>query len=233
MKFQTKISATKNGEHEIYGRKVLDLMKEHSFVEVLFLLWRGSLPTKQEEELMNVLLVAAAENGIESPSTFVPRISASVGNPMHVALAASALSIGENHGGAGEKSAEILASESSPDEIVASHTVIPGFGHKIYKDEDPRATLIHEKAKELGFSCIFFDRAYAIEKKLAEAKGKKIPLNIDGAMAAAMLELGLNPKFGKALFLIARMVGAASHVAEEMEQGNSYHRLGPEDVVSE
>ncbi|MDZ4231667.1 MAG: citryl-CoA lyase [Candidatus Pacearchaeota archaeon] len=230
MEFRTKISTTKDGKHEIYGYDVLELMKEHSFIDVVFLLWRGSLPEAREAELMNMILVAAAENGIEAPSAFVPRVSASVGNPMHVALASSALAIGEKHGGAAEACALLLQSGKSAEEIVKENKVIPGFGHKIYKEEDPRATLIHKKAKDLGFPCTFFDLAYEIERKISEAKGKKIPLNIDGAMAAAMLELKLDLRLGKALFLIPRLVGAASHILEEMEQANSYHRLGPEDV---
>ncbi|MDP2735849.1 MAG: citryl-CoA lyase [bacterium] len=233
MKFRTKISETKDGKHAIRGYDVLELMAKHSFAEVLFLLWRGVLPEEREAKLLETVLVAATENGIESPSVFVPRISSSTGNPMHVALAAGVLSIGERHGGAAEKCAFLLQSGKSARDIVEGNKIVPGFGHKVYKDEDPRAVLIHKKARELGFSCRHFELAYEVERELKEKKGKKLPLNIDGAMAAAMLELGLDWRYGKALFLIPRMAGAAAHVLEEQEQDNSYHRLEEGDVDHE
>src|SRR3989344_4651271 len=220
MNFHTRISKTEQGKHLIYGYDMLDLMQKHSFAETMMLLWRGNLPTEKEAKLLEMLLVAATENGIESPSVFVPRISASTGNSMHAALAAGALAIGENHGGAAEKCAYLLQSGKSAQEI-SEPSMIPGFGHKIYKEEDPRATVIYNMAKELGFSCKSFELAYEIESVLSEKKGKKIPLNIDGAIAAAMIELKLDWRLGKALFLIPRLVGAAAHVLEEYEQNNS------------
>ena len=149
---------------------------------------------------------------------------------MHVALAASCLAIGSKHGGAAESCAALLASDKTPDEIVVQEKVIPGFGHKIYKDADPRAAALYEKAKSLGFACKHFEKAYAIEAALAAKKGKKLPLNIDGAIAATLLELKLNPRLGKSLFMIARLVGASAHILEEMNQGNSYYRLEEGDV---
>jgi citryl-CoA lyase len=140
------------------------------------------------------------------------------------------LSIGKNHGGAGEAAAELLSSEASAAEIVEERKVIPGFGHKIYKDEDPRATAIYQKAKDLGFECTYFDKAYAVERALEEKKGKKIPLNIDGAQAAALLELGFDWRLGEAFFLMGRIVGMSAHVLEELEQKNSYHRLEESDI---
>ncbi|MDP2641667.1 MAG: citryl-CoA lyase [Candidatus Yanofskybacteria bacterium] len=231
MKFKTSISKTEDGKHLVRGHDILDLMRKHSFAEVLFLLWRGDLPQENEAKLLEAVLIAATENGVESPSVFVPRVSASTGNPMHVALAAGALSIGENHGGAAEQCARLLQLGKSAKEIVEENKIIPGFGHKVYKDEDPRAAVICQKAKELGFSCKYFDLAYEVETELAQRKGKKLPLNIDGAMAAAMLELKLDWRFGKAMFLIPRLAGAAAHVLEEMEQGNSYYRLEEGDIA--
>ena len=194
------------------------------------MLWRGDFPSLEEKELMEAVLVASVENGIATPSIFVPRISASVGNSMHVALAAGLLSMGENHGGAAEKCAKLLASDLKASEIAEQNKIIAGFGHKIYKDKDPRAEAIYEKAKKLGFSCKFFDLAYEIESELEKKAGKKIPLNIDGAIAAAMLELNFDPQFGKAIFALARLVGAAAHVKEEFDQKNSYHRLEDSDI---
>ena len=230
MKFKTDISTTKDGKHLIRGHDVVDLIKNHTFTETIFLLLRGDLPEKREAELLESMLIASLENGIEAPSLYVPRIVAASGNDFHTALAAGMISIGEKHGGAAEKAAELFASGKTAQAIVDEHKIIPGFGHKIYKDEDPRTTALFEKAKALGFSLQHFNLAHEIEQALAAKKGKKLPLNIDGALACCMLELGFSPKLGKALFLISRIVGMSAHVLEEYQQGNSYYRLEESDI---
>lgn len=234
MEFKTSISKTTDGRHEIYGKDLVELIEKHSFIEVVFLLLKGALPTENEAKLLNAMLVAAVENGIEAPSIFVPRIVAASGNAFHAALAGGMLAIGEHHGGAGEKAAQIFSSGKTAKEIVdeyeSAKKFIPGFGHKIYKTEDPRAAALYRKAKELGFSCKAFELAYAIEQELEQRKGKKLPLNIDGAQAACMAELGLDWRLGKALFLISRIIGMSAHVLEEIKQQNSFYRLNESDV---
>jgi citryl-CoA lyase len=230
VEFKTEISKTSEGKHKIRGYDLTELIKNKSFTDVIFLLWRGDFPSKEEKELLNAVLVAAVENGIAAPSIFTSRVSASVGNPMHLALASGILATGERHGGAVEKCAEILQSGLSPEEILSQFKMIPGFGHKIYKDEDPRASEIYQKAKSTGLSSKYFDLAYKIESKLENKKGKKLPLNIDGAMAAAMLEMKLDYRLGKALFSLSRLVGSAAHIVEEYNQNNSYYRLEESDI---
>lgn len=233
MKFRTRISKTEEGKHIVKGHDLTLLIKERSFAEVIFLLLKGNLPNKKEKDLLEAMLVASVENGIEAPSIFVPRIVAASGNKAHVALAAGMLAIGEKHGGAAEKAAMLFGSGKSAKQIVVEEDIIPGFGHKIYKEEDPRAAALYEKAKELGFSYKSFEFAYDIEKELEKKKGKKLPLNIDGALACSMLELGFDAKLGKSLFLISRIVGMSAHVFEEMEQNNSFYRLEEGDVEYE
>lgn len=237
MKFHTKISKTKDGKHSIKGYDLVDLIKTKSLSDVAFLLLRGDLPKENEKKLLEAMLVASAENGIEAPSIFVPRVVVSSGNDMHVALAAGMLSIGEKHGGAAQNAAKFFADhkDESSKTIIEEHKndIIPGFGHKIYKEEDPRAKALYEKTKELGFSCKFFDFAYNIGKELENKKGKKLPLNIDGALACCMLELGFDQELGKAIFLISRIVGMSAHILEEMKQGNSYYRLNETDISYE
>jgi citryl-CoA lyase len=237
MKFETKISKTENGEHAIYGMKMTELMKTHTFTEVIFLLYAGKLPTDGERALLDTLLVAASEHGIETPSAYVPRVSAASGNSVHTAMAAGMLAMGEAHGGAGEAAARMLARDDGPEEIVAEYTKakknIPGFGHRIYKDEDPRAAIIYAKAKEAGKdlqTLAPFEKAYAVEAALRESKGKKLPLNIDGAFAAATLAFGMRPDAAKALFVLARTAGMGAHALEELSQNNGYQRLDPSSV---
>ena len=75
-----------------------------------------------------------------------------------------------------------------------------------------------------------FDRGYALEAHLREQKRKTIPLNIDGAIAAALLTLKFDERVGDALFILPRMVGMTAHILEEYMQNNSYYRLSADDV---
>lgn len=233
MRFKTKISKTEKGVHLIRGENLVDLIKEKSFVEVLFLLWRGNFPSVEEKELVEAILVSSVENGIEAPTIFSSRVSLASGNSVNASLAAGLLAMGESHGGAAERCANILKSDLSATDIVEENKIVPGFGHKVYKDEDPRARAIFEKVKSLGLPSKYFDLAYEVEKELEEKAGKKIPLNIDGAIAAVMLDLNFDPYFGKAFFALSRLVGMSAHIKEEKEQKNSYYRLEQGDVIEE
>ncbi len=229
MEFKTNISKTEREGHAIYGNKVTDLMQHNSFTDVVFLLYSGRLPHDRERALLDAMLISAAEHGVETPSLYMPRVSVASGNSVHVGMAAGILGIGEAHSGAGEAAAEMLMRNETAQELVEEYVTkkihMPGFGHRVYKDEDPRATLIFTKAKDLGVSLQLFEKAYAIEAELEKAKGKKLPLNIDGAFAAAVLALGMKPEAAKALFVFARVAGMGAHAIEELEQANGYRRL--------
>ena len=229
MNIKTQISSQKGNQHYIRGKKLTDLIKDNSFMEVVFLLWRGSLPRRKEIQLFDAILVSCAEHGTSVPSLYVPRVSASVGNSMHTALAAGLLSTGTNHGGAIEPAAKLLVEttdiKTAVTKYLQAQQLLPGFGHRMYKIRDPRAKTLHDKAKQLNFPCAWFDKAYALEEELKKQKGKMVPLNVDGAAAAALLELGFNWRFGQAAFLLARLAGMAAHVVEEQNQHNPYYRL--------
>ncbi len=229
MKFETHISKTMNNEHHIYEQRVTDLMRTHSFTEVVFLLYKGALPDENERKFLDVLLVAGSEHGVEAPSLYVPRISVASGNSVHTAMAAGILAIGEVHGGAGEASAQLLLRQETPEVLVAEYEEknerLPGFGHRTYVDVDPRAEIIFEKAKETYLPLDAFTKAYAIEEALQKKKNKKLPLNIDGAFGAGIIALGMQPSVAKALFVLARVAGMGAHAIEEREQKNGYYRL--------
>lgn len=229
MHIKTDISDSHDNEHFIRGMPLVNLIRHHSFVETLFLLLRASMPTKAEETLLNALLVSAVEHDIEAPSLFTPRVSTSVGNAPQAALAAGILAIGPSHGGAGWEAAQLLASPETPQEIVRkyleAHTPIPGYGHRVYKDADPRVTILEEKTHASGITGTHFERARAIEQELEKQKGKHVPLNIDGAFAACILDLGFAPEVALEFFILARVAGMSAHINEERQQHNPYYRL--------
>jgi citrate synthase len=127
--------------------------------------------------------------------------------------------INEAHGGAGEPAMrlfyDIAKEKKVPEETVAKFIAekkrLPGFGHRLYK-KDPRAELIMETITRLGFPKTYFTIAREIEKVLGtQLPEKTLPLNIDGAIAAALCTLGWKPETSTALFIIARSAGLCAH----------------------
>src|SRR3989344_2243014 len=234
MKWKTAISVHKNGELYIGGKALTKLIENHSFTEAIFLVLKGALPNKREKEMFDAILVAPIEHGVEAPSAFVARTVASVGNPMNVALAAGFLATGDWHGGAIEQAARMFQSSRTPSQIVSGALSkkerVSGYGHKIYKDTDPRAKAIFAKAKKLKFYGKYVGRAIAIQKELEKQSGKKLPLNIDAAIAAIISELGFDWRLGKAFFALGRLPGIIAHAHEEMVNEKPYRRFEESDV---
>jgi citryl-CoA lyase len=234
MKWKTAISTHKDNELYIRGQALRTLVEKHTFAEVVFLLLGGRMPSAQEATMLNMVLVSCVEHGIEAPSAFSARVSASVGNPLHVALAAGMLATGEWHGGAIENAARYVQSNETPETIVASVRArgerLPGFGHKIYKDKDPRAEMLLEEAKKLGVAGRGVERARALETQLAQQSGKHLPLNIDGAIAAIITDLGFDWRLGNAFFLLGRAPGIIAHAYEETVNEKPYRRIDESDV---
>lgn len=234
MKWRTAISAHRENQLYIRGEKLETLIEKHSFTEAIFLLLKGNMPNEKETAILDVILVSMCEHGIAAPSTFVARTAISTGNPFNSALAAGILAIGDYHGGAIEKCAYYLQSgeraETIVENVLKNSGRIPGYGHKLYKDKDPRAESILKKAEKLGFYGKYATLALEIENELHSQKGKKLSLNIDGAVAAIMSELGIDWRLGKALFVLGRLPGLIAHTYEELTQEKPYRRLEEDDI---
>jgi citrate synthase len=160
---------------------------------------------------------------------------ANCGAPLQAAVAAGISAIGEHHGGAGEACAKILqealqvrptaSAEVLAGEIVAEFRAagqrLPGFGHRFH-DPDPRAERLLALAEEWGLSSTHVALARAIVAELKAATGRSLPLNVDGALAALISDLGIDWRYGKALFIIGRTAGLVTHVHEELMTGKPF-----------
>lgn len=232
----TKISGEVDGETVIRGYQLTDLISSLNFTQALFLVLKGELPTETEEKMINAILVASIDHGIGAPSTTAARISASVGNDLHTALAAGILSTGKFHGGAVEGAAKVFQNNidsKNAKEVVALFEEkgkrIPGFGHKLY-EVDPRTEALIKLAKKVSFPTKFIDYALEIQKELENKKGKKLPLNIDGIAAAVISEMGFPYQVANAFFLIPRVVGLSAHIAEEQSEEKPVRRLDEDEI---
>jgi len=221
----------------VRGYKLTEMLQKLSFTQAIFLVLKGELPNEKEETMLNAILVASIDHGVEAPSTTVARITASCGVPLSTAVATGVAAIGDSHGGAIEEAAkifqEIVEKGKSPTEIVEKARFkserIPGFGHKIY-DTDPRTLALIEVAEKNGLKGKYIEIALEIERELEKAVGKKLCLNIDGITAAIISEMGFDWKLGKGFFIIGRIAGLVAHVYEEQTREKPVRRISEDDV---
>jgi citrate synthase len=105
-----------------------------------------------------------------------------------------------------------------------------GFGHRIHT-KDPRTQKLFSLAEELGLAGKFIRIARAVEKGLEEFLGKRLPINVDGAIAALLCELDIPPEIGNAFFIIARVPGLVAHVHEEITRMRPMRKIDPQDYA--
>src|SRR6185436_5592125 len=152
----------------IRGHDITSLMKTSSYTDVFFLLHHGRLPSASERELLDAMMIAAADHGPGSPSAAAARLAAS-GNRQapEAALAAGILAIGDVHGGAGPACMELIAAgvarakdrsislEASAgqtvSESIATGERVPGLGHREHK-VDPRTAVLFGMARQHGIA---------------------------------------------------------------------------------
>jgi len=216
----------------VRGYDVTDLMRQAGFVDTVFLLHRDRLATAAEKRVLDAVLVAVADHGPGAPSCAAARLAAS-GNRQSIsaAIAAGVLAIGDEHGGAGEACMTLIAAslagaaaDNGADidaaaarafaQARASRTRIPGLGHRVHT-VDPRVSVLFELAADAGVAGAGIRFVRALEAA-ATAAGKPLPINIDGALAAVLHDMGFPPTAGKFIFIIGRVAGLTAEVAEEL-----------------
>ncbi len=219
MNWETEISSS--GEDAVVRGEKLENVMEMEFSDAIWLILKGEKPSEEESELFNTILSSSIDHGVGNPSTVAARTVQSGGNSMNTSVAAGIMALGDSHGGAIEEAMRILQSDKTAEHIVKQYLEeskrLPGLGHKVYKDEDPRAVKIIEKAETLGLAGKSIKKIQGIRDVLAEEKVDLV-LNVDGAIAAVMTDLGWEPELGKGFFIIARTPGIVAHVREEMDE---------------
>lgn len=105
---------------------------------------------------------------------------------------------------------------------------INGFGHRIHSN-DPRKVKLFSMASDLGLSGEYVEMALAIEKALADATGKNLPINVDGAIAALLCDLNIPVKLANAFFIMARLPGLVAHIYEEQTREKLMRKIDPTD----
>ncbi|MCJ7624635.1 MAG: citryl-CoA lyase [Anaerolineaceae bacterium] len=241
--WRTGITDVKPGEIRIQGYSIQDLIKHASFGDVVFLLFKGEWPLHGEGRLVEAILVSSADHSLAAPSADATRLVASCGVPLPSAVAAGVLAIGDYHAGAIEGCARTLLEGLSDEETDLGKAAailvnaarerkerILGYGHPVHKT-DPRVTALFEIAHELKLDSRWVPFALEVEKALEEKTGRHLPLNVDGAIAALLLEMGMDWRVGKAFFVISRSAGLAAHYLEQVSRERPFKAAKYNEII--
>ena len=210
-------------------RKGLPLVEPDRFLNhaanFLYML-TGERPSGTAARAFDVALILHADHELNA-STFAARVTAATLSDMHSAVTSAIGALkGPLHGGANEAVFRILEaidhSGADPVEYVrgmlAQKKKVPGFGHRVYHTEDPRATHLRKMSKELGESSgepKWFQISRRIEQFINE--DKKLNANVDFYSASTYHTLGIDLDLFTPIFAVSRISGWTAHVIEQLD----------------
>ncbi|MCW0215996.1 MAG: citrate synthase/methylcitrate synthase [Pseudonocardia sp.] len=188
----------------------------------------GAEPTARQAAAVEKYLIATVDHGFNA-STFTARVVASTGADVVSAVAAAIGAFsGPLHGGAPDRALASLDEIGTPDRIdewvrakVLAHDRIMGFGHAVYRTEDPRSRMLREVATELGGDLVEF--ATTVERRvveiLAELKPeRRLYANVEFYAGVVMELCGIPRPMFTPTFAVSRVIGWTANVLEQADE---------------
>jgi citrate synthase len=210
-------------------RKGKDLLEpDRSLSHAGNFLWmlNGQKPTETAEKALDIALILHADHELNA-STFAARVIAATMADMHSAVTGAIGALkGPLHGGANEAVMKILYAidKAGVDPVehvknmMAEKKKVPGFGHRVYTTEDPRATHLRRMSQDLGVKDNkpkWYDMSEKIEHYMNEANKKKLNANVDFYSASTYTTLGMDIDLFTPIFAVSRISGWAAHIIEQ------------------
>jgi citrate synthase len=208
------------------GKEVVEPDRSLSHAANFLLMLNGERPSATAERALDIALILHADHELNA-STFAARVTAGTLSDMHSAITSAIGALkGPLHGGANEAVFRILeaidTSGADPVEYVkgmlAQKKKIPGFGHRVYHTEDPRATHLRAMSRDLGNSSgetKWFEYSHKIEEFVKA--DKKLNANVDFYSASTYHTLGIDVDLFTPVFAVSRISGWTAHVIEQLE----------------
>jgi len=247
--WDTSIIDIHPGRIAIRGYPVEQLIGRVRFPEMIWLMLRGELPTREQGELLEAALVPGVDHGPHAPSIAISRMAVTCGLPVNGAMASAINVLDDVHGGAGQQCMELFreidAQPARDADLVdaasaviarrreAGEKMVPGFGHRFHPVDPRTAPLLALVAKAVGANVVtgrYAAIGNAVEKALGAIKKRHIPMNIDGVTAVVFCELGFEPELGRGLFVLSRSVGILAHAWEQKQRGGRIMGPMPRDI---
>ena len=194
----------------------------------LLLMLTGDRPSHVAAKALDVALILHADHELNA-STFAARVAAATLSDIHSATVAGIGTLkGPLHGGANAEVMQMLLSigeDAEPERIdsfvldmLSKKVKIPGFGHRVYRTEDPRATHLRQMSREVGTregQTNWFKISERIEALMKEKKG--INANVDFYSASTYYLLGVPIDLFTPMFVVSRVAGWTAHILEQYE----------------
>jgi len=183
----------------------------------------GNRPDQIKTRAFDIALILHAEHELNA-STFAARVTAATLSDIYSAIVSAIGALkGPLHGGANEAVMNMLLKIEEPDQVeeyiknlLAQKKKVMGFGHRVYRTEDPRATHLRRMSQELGQSTgepRWFEMSRRIEEFMKKEKG--LNANVDFYSATVYYYLGVVPDLFTPIFAVSRMAGWTAHVLEQ------------------
>jgi citrate synthase len=203
-------------------------------------------PDDEDVRAFDVCLVLHAEHGMNA-STFAARVTAATLSDMHSAVVSAIGTLkGPLHGGANERVMELLrelpdvaGTRAHVETMLAAKQRVMGFGHRVYRTEDPRATILRNYSKELGErhgDTRWYELTRAVEEAVHETKG--LYPNVDLYSASVYTSLGIPQRLFTPIFATSRMAGWTANIMEQhrdnrlIRPDSEYVGPAPRDYVA-
>ena len=197
-----------------------------------FLEIKGRLPSAQEAEVFNALLVTLVEHGM-TPQAMVTRlVNLAAPEALQAAVAAGLCGVGSVFAGGSEQTARVLQealanrddgkplaeiANSIVADFAARRQPIPGIGHPLHKPIDPRTPVLFGIAERNGFRGQYVELLEAVSRAAEVRLNRELPINATGAVGAILCELDFPWRICRGIAVISRAVGLVGHLAEEMK----------------
>jgi len=205
------------------GKPVLSPDPELGFAANFLYMLRGSVPDEEESRAIDLLMMLHADHGLNA-STFAARVAASTETDMHSALCAAISTLkGPLHGGANQKVMEMITQINNVEMVqeyiagmLSEGRRIMGFGHRVYKTEDPRAAHLRKVSEALCHRSNqghLYEISHRIEQVVKKEKG--IYPNVDFYSATVQHALGIPKEYFTAVFAASRTAGWIAHILEQ------------------
>src|SRR5664279_1233115 len=207
------------------GKPVVEPDRSLSHAANFLLMLNGTAPSAIAERALDIALILHADHELNA-STFAARVTAATLSDMHSAVTSAIGTLkGPLHGGANEAVFHILeaidTSDVDPIEYVkamlAQKKKVPGFGHRVYHTEDPRATHLRTMSHDLGKSS-GNTKWFEISRKIEEfiVADRKLNANVDFYSASTYHTLGIDIVLFTPVFAVSRVAGWTAHVIEQL-----------------
>ena len=208
------------------GKPVIEPDRSLSHAANFLLMLNGTHPSKTAERALDIALILHADHELNA-STFAARVTAATLSDMHSAITSAIGALkGPLHGGANEAVFHILqaidGSGADPVDYIkgmlAQKKKVPGFGHRVYHTEDPRATHLRSMSRDLGASS-GETKWFEISRKIEEfiRADKKLNANVDFYSASTYHTLGIDVDLFTPVFAVSRISGWTAHVIEQLD----------------